>query len=362
MRNCIVCNSIQKEFIFDSSVTVPEPYPLLGKQYIVQCEDCGFVYGDSDNNLDSYKEYYSTLNKHKKRADDSKQLDESYFWRVSKFFEGLDKEARILDFGSGDLLMSNILSSKGFTNIETYDIGSDKPIGKFDFILSTHVFEHILDADQVIQEINDLLVEGGKLLIAVPDASRYNDCYYGPFNAFDLEHINHFTSASLKNLFLLNGFSIKDSVENAREVRPNLFYPEVVVLGEKVEKVKQAKLENDGEITKSKILEYIDRSSEEFTLGLSKINNRNDKRICIWGVGIWAMRLSNNIKTNNIKYFDIDSRLWGRNINGSVICSPSTLQENELNDCLVFVAAVNSGDIVKMISEKYGAYLETIAL
>ena len=158
MRSCIVCNSSKKEFIFDSTVTVPEPYPLLGKQHIVQCQDCGFVYGDSDNTLNSYKEYYSTLNKHKKRADDSKKLDESYFWRVSKFFDGLDKNARILDFGSGDLLMSNILSAKGFTNIETYDIGAHKPKGKFDFILSTHVFEHILDADKVVQEIRDLTI------------------------------------------------------------------------------------------------------------------------------------------------------------------------------------------------------------
>lgn len=364
MRNCIICNSESKKVYFDSSVTVPVPYPLNGKQSIVQCERCGFIYSDSDNTEDNYHQYYLELNKHKKRANDAQYLDQVYFEKIFKKINNLNKDASILDFGSGDLLMRTILNEKGFSNIFTFDIESEVEYeDKFDLIISTHTFEHILDAEIVLAKLKKFLRSNGQLLIAVPDVSRYLEHYCGAYNWFDLEHINHFSSESLTNFVKSKGFTVNDRSSDKREVRPNLFYPEVIITCSKDE-VERSKIQDTYEKDNVNLIleKYIKKSDSDLSKALTKYENIKEKRILVWGLGISAMRLVNHFEnTNNIDFVDSDSRLWGRNLKGKNILSSDDLENISKYD-FILITAVNYKAIKQYVRNKFGNDTEIIVL
>jgi len=355
MRNCIVCKSDKKKEFFDSSVTVPSPYPFRGEQKIVACEKCGFIFSDSDNTEENYKEYYETLNKHKKRAADAECLDRSYYEKICKFIDPLSKDSSILDFGSGDLLMKSVLNERGFSNVTTFDIGSGKePQTKFDLIISTHTFEHILDGDIMLKKLGSLLKDGGQLILAVPDVEGYLEYYCGPYNWFDLEHINHFSATSIRNFVKNKGLSVISCIRDKREVRPGLFYPEVIIHCIKND-FTNAGLREDYEYDmSSKILQdYIAKSKYDFDQVLQFIKKEAKKRIIIRGLGISAMRIIHHLNFNNIDadFVDSDPRLQGRTLKGRKILSPEELNNMNLDDAIIIVAAVNYKDIIKTIPD-----------
>jgi len=349
---------------FDSSVTVPVPYPLKGKQSIVQCEKCGFIYSDSDNTVNNYHQYYLELNKHKKRAKDAEDLDRAYYEKIFKKFNNFKKDVSILDFGSGDLLMKSILNEKGFSNISTFDIDSEAEYqNKFDLIISTHTFEHILDADIVLTKLKKYLKINGQLLIAVPDVSGYLEHYCGAYNWFDLEHINHFSPESLSNFVKSKGFTVIDCSSDKREVRPNLFYPEVIITCSKneVEKNKIQKICKKDNV--NLILEkYIKKSYSDLSKALVKYEGINKKRILVWGLGISLMRLINHVEiTKNVDFVDSDSRLWGRRLKGKDILSSNELENINKYDSIL-ITAVNYRAIEQYVRNRFGNDTKIIIL
>ena len=64
------------------------------------------------------------------------------------------------------------------------------------------VLEHLVEPGAALHEIIDLLAPNGILYLLVPDANRFRDHIDAPYQEFSVEHINYFTSASLRNLLL----------------------------------------------------------------------------------------------------------------------------------------------------------------
>jgi SAM-dependent methyltransferase len=81
---------------------------------------------------------------------------------------------------------------------------------KFDVIISTHVFEHVLNLKEVVENISRQLYDNGLVYIEVPDLEGYD--LQGNISPLDYitfyEHINHFTIQSLNDLFKWHGFSM----------------------------------------------------------------------------------------------------------------------------------------------------------
>ena len=55
---------------------------------------------------------------------------------------------------------------------------------EFDFVILTHVVEHIYDLSTAIQNIYSILKDDGILYLEVPDASKYLEYYIVPFSLF----------------------------------------------------------------------------------------------------------------------------------------------------------------------------------
>ncbi len=80
----------------------------------------------------------------------------------------------------------------------------------FDAITMWHVLEHIHDLHGYINQIKNLLKPRGKLFIAVPNHTCYDEEIYKEFwAAYDVpRHLYHFSPGSIKELLSLHGLDI----------------------------------------------------------------------------------------------------------------------------------------------------------
>jgi SAM-dependent methyltransferase len=141
-----------------------------------------------------------------------------------------DKRTKILDIGCGFGQTLNALKKNGYTNLKGIDISIDaiehcrkdgldvahindiisfcnKSKDKYDFIIMSHVLEHIAK-DKIISTLKavnkKLLVKEGHLCIMVPNAQSNTDCYWA---YEDFTHSLLFTSGSLFYVLKAAGFS-----------------------------------------------------------------------------------------------------------------------------------------------------------
>ncbi|MDL0082507.1 class I SAM-dependent methyltransferase [Helicobacter sp. XJK30-2] len=158
----------------------------------------------------------------------------------------LPKHARILDFGCGfgqNLLAikkcyCNFADSNGGGGGEYKLLGIDinpkaiayvqsvgieaivyenildfSPQDKFDLVITTHVLEH-LPKEQVVEILshfkNNILKEGGKMFIAVPNAQSHTGCYWA---YEDFTHNTLFTAGSLIYVLKMAGFTHIDIID-----------------------------------------------------------------------------------------------------------------------------------------------------
>ncbi len=81
---------------------------------------------------------------------------------------------------------------------------------KFDVITLWHVFEHLPNLENQIEQITSLLKPNGVLVIAVPNYKSYDAAYYKEFwAAYDVpRHLWHFSKEGIAQLFSKQNFSI----------------------------------------------------------------------------------------------------------------------------------------------------------
>jgi len=143
--------------------------------------------------------------------------------------ELLDKKLRILDYGCGLGQTIESLIKDGYENCYGVDIEKSaikfcktnnlhveelnlenlsNPFEfKFDIIILSHIIEHI-SKDEIINTLSlikrDFLVDGGSLLIAVPNAQSNTNAYWA---YEDWTHTTLFTSGSLYYVLKAAGFN-----------------------------------------------------------------------------------------------------------------------------------------------------------
>ena len=122
--------------------------------------------------------------------------------------EKINKNSKILDFGSGNLRWSKFF--KNFINFETSDIENldgtffnekydillkddkiPKPDNTYDVIISIKVLEHVENPNKVFKELSRVLKKNGVLYVSVPGLFPL---HFEPHNYYN------FTPYSLKNL------------------------------------------------------------------------------------------------------------------------------------------------------------------
>ena len=142
----------------------------------------------------------------------------------------VDRSARILDVGCGYGHIMFALENEGFNDVSGVDVSEQaveycksqgldvqhvdvmawKPAEKYDFIVMSHVLEHLPKDDivPILSKIRqDILSVQGKLCLMVPNAQSNTGCYWA---YEDFTHNTLFTGGSLLFVLRMAGF---DNVE-----------------------------------------------------------------------------------------------------------------------------------------------------
>jgi hypothetical protein len=307
MRLCY-CGSNTTKTLFETSVVLPEGCNLNSVIKVVECSLCGFVFSDVNLTQKDYDEYYASQDMYAEpNKDFSKHVNDIY--EFCKDHSG----SSVLDIGCGGGQLLRHLKTKGIHihGIDTSQVCTDEltkegipctrgsifsisPTEKYNLVTFVHVLEHVLDLNECVRQLSKFVDKN--LYIEVPDSTRY--LTYPPFQDFNIEHINHFTTGSLIRLFEMNGMRcVKSwSEKNIHSIYGD--YGAICCIFTK---------EQNG------LQKYITKSDEMFNLVLNSVPK--DEPLCLYGAGQFAYKLLARLP--NIKYLvdDMKCRI-GKTING----------------------------------------------
>lgn len=381
MLECKVCRSEVFQIKHENlNMLVPAQYPLRGTLALDCCNTCGFV-SNATGNLDTdYSRYYTQLNKHSSRAsqdlmkEDGRYFDALVDYIVSK--TGMRVEgSSILDWGAGANIFGEICLRHGAQEVLNYDIGMPS-LGerKFDLVISTHCFEHLVNPLEDLRYLSNFVKDNGILAISTPDISGYQNCYYGPYNHFDLEHINHFSPKSMTRLFSEVGLDVVAIRQGERRVAESLSYSDLLVVARKSRNTYKEMLEIEDFNPKSMLTSFLNYNKSDFEKCKSDIRDflmsvrqSSDAITVLYGLSSYAFRVLAFAERENlikhIDYFaDSDARLSSMEmIPGKKILSRSefetlvdktSLVASQTKRVNVLIASVNSSRIVDMFKSE----------
>lgn len=382
-RNCEVCGSRLSKKIYHQRFILPSRNAFHSGYDVVICSRCGFCYADNIPGQEFLDVYYKEMTKkgffikkedemkEKKRMHNEelmmKQRFEVSFTNIKNY---LSQDMQILDVGcfTGNLLY--MLKRKGFKHVLgldpspfAVDVAKKKygvkviegnlfdnlDLGQFDFIILTHVMEHIKELRNFLFTILGYLNENGLIYIESPDADnffistnpqdQFRPEHKEPFQQFSVEHINFFTKVSLYNLMKRNGF------ENV------LLESQVSVIAVLASIWRKTGIFRDYWID-DKMARYTLESKRMLKGLLTKIDKfTKEKEIVVWGAGVHTQKLLANstlIHANIRAFVDSDPAYRGGTLINKPIISPDEL--NSLPSLPILISSETYQDeIIKQI-------------
>ena len=227
-RPCPVCEGCDCADMHTQRFVLPEDHPLRNGYKVVCCGRCGFVYASTPANQADYDAFYAQFSKYEDNTTstgsgvtpwDAERL-EGTASDIARFVP--DRAARIVDIGCANGGLLAALKARGYENLCGIDpsprcaryvhdqLGIEayagwltrlpEEVGAVDAVLLSHVMEHVLELRPALEAVRAVMKPGAILYVEVPDATRYAEFLFAPFQDFNTEHINHFSRDSLANL------------------------------------------------------------------------------------------------------------------------------------------------------------------
>lgn len=376
-RECPVCCCPSGRVLHTQRFILSDGHPLPSQTDYVACDGCGFCFSDTRAPQVTYDAYYADMSKY---ADSTTSTgaglspwDASRLEQMADQVAGFapDRASRLLDIGCANGGIFPALQRAGYSDACGMDpspacvaqarkvttglvwegtlSGLPKDLGRFDGILLSHVMEHVRDLRQAMEVLRGHLNPGGWIYMEVPDASRYQDFLVSPFQDFNTEHINHFSSAGLANLCRASGFDPESGGEKDICSAKDVPYPAVFWFS-RVADDRQAVVKD--ELLPSRIRSYV-RASEQL---MQKIDGRIRKTLArhqdliVWGTGQLTMKLLTDTCLSDAKILDF---VDGNPVNqGRTLCGKRVVGGTELTSSatpILVCSLVNSAAITSTI-------------
>ena len=220
-----------------------------------------------------------------------------------------------------------------------YKIFDTKMEVKFDYIVLTHLLEHIINPVKFLNHYKKYLVDGGEMFIEVPDFTLMKK---GSVDPFMFEHLHYF---SLKSLQIVAGKAGLDiaRVEIAKtdnyRMTPNY--------------VLRIKLTSSPEIEIYNIQTVLDKSKNKISRIIDWVTRMDAEPIALYGAGWLTTELLARLPGDSaIKYiFDGDPEKKGNNLAGYQIRSPEDISNSDFSKILIMSTAYEK-EIYDIIERK----------
>lgn len=204
----------------------------------VWCKKCGliykkFIWSEEDNNK-FYNEYY--LNDYMDWSKDGTNGRKTHFQmgkrrkhQISKISNILKGAKRPMEFGcsSGGVLSELVKFNKNIIGIDIDDeslryaqkmglpakrMDLFKIKSKFDFVWSSHVFEHLTDVRPFIKKIDEITTPDAKLVLLVPNSLKMPE---GP----TVPHIFNFSLDTFRSIIEINSsFRFEKQIRDKKDL------------------------------------------------------------------------------------------------------------------------------------------------
>jgi len=213
----------------------PALYPILGKEFLSRCSDCGLVFDNPRPSADAITAFYSQESQYDGWIRELEDRNRLWARRIRKM-----RRHRIpgslLDVGTGigqflsmarteySTVQGTEVSSTAIQHakrlyeleilqgtIESLHIGQ-----QFDNVTAFHVLEHVHRPLEFLKCCNQLLKPRGRLFLAVPNDIEALDARIGRFSLVPIKlptpeiHLSHFTVKSMAKLLHLSDFELID--------------------------------------------------------------------------------------------------------------------------------------------------------
>jgi len=233
--SCPVCASINIRDVFPV-----KDFTVSGREFtITECMNCTLRFTQDVPDAESIHAYYKSEN-YISHTDTSKGLVNRLYKTIRKrtlvqkrkLIEHITgrKSGTLLDVGSGTGAFLHEMKSNDWnvTGLEPdtdaisiakknygVDLMSTNQLftlkeNSFDAITLWHVLEHVHQLQAYIKQLKSLLAEGGKLIIAVPNYTSFDEKKYKEYwAAYDVpRHLYHFSPKAMETLMGLHGLKI----------------------------------------------------------------------------------------------------------------------------------------------------------
>ncbi|HKF24155.1 MAG TPA: methyltransferase domain-containing protein [Candidatus Angelobacter sp.] len=318
-RSCAGCGEADAQILHVQRFVVPEAYPLPGEYAVVRCNRCGFVYADTPAPQEQYDQFYRDWSKYDDAATSTGSgLNEYDAERLrttaADLAEALPlRNMRVLDAGcaSGGLLRAlrdlglnaagldpsarcaDLCKEHGFAAYTGTITAPPREMPQFDCLVASHVLEHVCDIPAFFRALRKLIKTGGYLYLETPDAARYADYLYAPFQEFNTEHINHFSGISLTNVVCRFGFELVVVRSKLLQTSEKHFYPAVFGIFRLLPEPGNSCNGGRDETLLADVARYIEQSQAMMhEIGKSLEQQLEDEpAVSLWGAGQLAMKL-----------------------------------------------------------------------
>lgn len=345
-RDCPVCNGSQSHPIFTQRFSSLSSGGLLSGYDIVACSDCGFAFARDLPPQTVFDHYYAEMSKYENSGAQgmvSTTYQDNYRLLADALVPHILLHESIADVGcaTGGLLAE--IKSRGFQNVVGFDPSSNcasiakslygievhaMPINalngreeRFDVVMLTGVLEHLRDVGSSLKSVSALLKPGGRLFLVVPDACQYEQWCRAPYQFFSVEHVNYFSTQSLKNALAQVGFRCLSSSTPVCGLGPNTVEPTIAAtftLSDEPpalvrDEITEPALRRYVEISRAMELRINDKIAAAAASGVP---------LAVWGAGTHTLRLmetSDLSKANIVAFIDSNSRYQGKDLLGRPI-------------------------------------------